>query len=79
MWLLVVYLFWRAEDLRLAPWTGVAFGLALATKHNAFFLPLVLTPSECSRPGAARARRAGGCWSGWGRPPWPSSPIWVWS
>lgn len=45
MWLLVVYLFWRAqEDLRLAPWTGLAFGLALATKHNAFFLPLVLTP-----------------------------------
>src|SRR5262245_50138251 len=45
MWLLVVYLFWRAEeDLRFAPWTGVAFGLALATKHNAFFLPLVLTP-----------------------------------
>ena len=45
MWLLVVYLFWRAEeDLRFAPWTGVAFGLALATKHNAFFLPVVLTP-----------------------------------
>jgi len=45
MWLLVVYLFWRAEeDLRLAPWTGLAFGLALATKHNAFFLPVVLTP-----------------------------------
>jgi 4-amino-4-deoxy-L-arabinose transferase-like glycosyltransferase len=45
MWLLVVYLFWRAEeDLRLAPWAGVAFGLALATKHNAFFLPVVLTP-----------------------------------
>ena len=45
MWLLVVYLFWRAEeDLRFAPWTGVAFGLALATKHNAFFLPVVLMP-----------------------------------
>jgi hypothetical protein len=45
IWLLVVYLFWRAEeDVRLAPWTGLAFGLALATKHNAFFLPLVLTP-----------------------------------
>ena len=45
MWLLVVYLFWRAEeDLRFAPWTGVAFGLALASKHNAFFLPVVLTP-----------------------------------
>jgi hypothetical protein len=45
MWLLVVYLFWRAEeDLRLAPWTGLALGLAMATKHNAFFLPVVLTP-----------------------------------
>jgi|KBSMisStandDraft_5_1062788.scaffolds.fasta_scaffold00736_10 hypothetical protein len=45
MWLLVVYLFWRAEeDVRFAPWTGLAFGLALATKHNAFFLPVVLTP-----------------------------------
>jgi len=45
MWLLVVYLFWRAEeDVRFAPWTGVAFGLALATKHNSFFLPVVLTP-----------------------------------
>jgi len=45
MWLLVVYLFWRAEeDVRFAPWTGLAFGLALATKHNAFFLPLVLIP-----------------------------------
>ena len=45
MWLLVVYLFWRAqEDLRFAPWTGLAFGLALATKHNAFFLPVVLAP-----------------------------------
>jgi hypothetical protein len=45
MWLLVAYLFWRAEeDLRFALWTGVAFGLALATKHNSFFLPLVLTP-----------------------------------
>jgi 4-amino-4-deoxy-L-arabinose transferase-like glycosyltransferase len=45
MWLLVVYGFWRAqEDVRFAPWTGLAFGLALATKHNAFFLPLVLAP-----------------------------------
>ena len=55
MWLLVVYLFWRAEeDLRLAPWTGVAFGLALATKHNAFFLPLVLTPLRSARGLAQR-------------------------
>src|SRR5262249_44026784 len=56
MWLLVVYLFWRAEeDVRFAPWTGLAFGLALATKHNAFFLPLVLMPF-----GVLAAWRAGG-------------------
>lgn len=55
MWLLVVYLFWRAqEELRFAPWTGLAFGLALATKHNAFFLPLVLAPF-----GVAAAYRVG--------------------
>jgi len=56
MWLGVVYLFWRAEeDLRLAPWTGLAFGLALATKHNAFFLPVVLAPF-----GVLATWRAGG-------------------
>jgi len=45
MWLLVVYTFWRAMESRL--WgvlCGVAFGLALCTKHNALFLPFVLTP-----------------------------------
>jgi 4-amino-4-deoxy-L-arabinose transferase-like glycosyltransferase len=44
-WLLTVYAFWRAQH---RPgwwlWTGVAFGLGLATKHNTFFLPLVLAP-----------------------------------
>jgi 4-amino-4-deoxy-L-arabinose transferase-like glycosyltransferase len=45
MWLLVVYCFWRAlEDVRWGVWCGVAFGLAIATKHNALFLPFVLTP-----------------------------------
>ncbi|AKQ64381.1 membrane protein [Myxococcus hansupus] len=45
MWLLVVYCFWRAlEDTRWGLWCGVAFGLTLATKHNALFLPFVLTP-----------------------------------
>lgn len=44
-WLLTVYTFWRAETgRRYWLWCGVAFGLALATKHNAFFLPLVLVP-----------------------------------
>lgn len=44
-WLLTVYAFWRAQE---RPWAwlgcGIAFGLALATKHNAFFLPVVLAP-----------------------------------
>ncbi|MCE9667546.1 glycosyltransferase family 39 protein [Myxococcus stipitatus] len=45
LWLLVVYGFWRAlEDVKWGVWCGVAFGLALATKHNALFLPFVLTP-----------------------------------
>ncbi|XXF76476.1 glycosyltransferase family 39 protein [Myxococcaceae bacterium GXIMD 01537] len=45
MWLLVVYCFWRAlEDARWGLACGVAFGLALATKHNALFLPFILTP-----------------------------------
>lgn len=44
-WVLTVYAFWRAQE-RPRWWIGcgVAFGLALATKHNAFFLPLVLAP-----------------------------------
>ncbi|SET25246.1 ArnT family glycosyltransferase [Stigmatella erecta] len=45
MWLLVVYAFWRAlEDVRWGFWSGLIFGLALATKHNALFLPFVLAP-----------------------------------
>jgi 4-amino-4-deoxy-L-arabinose transferase-like glycosyltransferase len=45
MWLLVVYTFWRAmESWRWGLLCGVAFGLALCTKHNALFLPFVLTP-----------------------------------
>jgi Dolichyl-phosphate-mannose-protein mannosyltransferase len=45
MWLWVVYLFWRAQQsTRAGLLCGVAFGLALATKHNALFLPFVLVP-----------------------------------
>lgn len=67
MWLLVVYCFWRAlEDARWGVGCGVAFGLALATKHNALFLPFILSPfalwrawgtshdSEAARAGVAR-------------------------
>jgi hypothetical protein len=44
-WLLVVFCFVEAlERPRWWLWTGIAFGLALATKHNAFFIPLTLIP-----------------------------------
>ncbi|MCK5800828.1 MAG: glycosyltransferase family 39 protein, partial [Deltaproteobacteria bacterium] len=43
MWLLVVYAYYRALDR--ARWgllAGLIFGLALATKHNAWFIPALL-------------------------------------
>lgn len=53
-WLLTVYAFWRAQE---RPWywlhCGLAFGLALATKHNALFLPFVLAPFAAWRAYAA--------------------------
>lgn len=50
MWLLVVYCFWRAlEEPRWWIWTGLAFGAALGTKHNAYFIPLVLIPFSLVR------------------------------
>jgi hypothetical protein len=43
LWVIVVYAYWRAlSDRRWAWRAGVLFGLALATKHNAFFIPFVL-------------------------------------
>ncbi|MCA9671493.1 MAG: glycosyltransferase family 39 protein [Myxococcales bacterium] len=45
MWLLVCYGYFRSlsgEKKRWAIYTGVFFGLALATKHNAWFLPPLL-------------------------------------
>lgn len=44
MWFLTAYCYLRAESgggWRWAIWTGVAWGLALSTKHNAYFLPVV--------------------------------------
>lgn len=49
-WLVVVYLFWRAmTDRRMWLWCGVAFGLAVAVKHNAWFLPFALAPFALAR------------------------------
>lgn len=42
-WLLAIYCYWRSlGEPRFAVRTGLAFGLALATKHNGFFLPVVM-------------------------------------
>jgi hypothetical protein len=46
-WIVCVYVHWRALDRRTLGWAlaaGVAFGLALETKHNGWFLPAVLAP-----------------------------------
>jgi len=43
MWLLTVYAYFRSlEKARWAVLAGVCFGLALATKHNAWFIPALL-------------------------------------
>jgi 4-amino-4-deoxy-L-arabinose transferase-like glycosyltransferase len=50
LWLWVVYAFWRAEtDGHWWLWTGLLFGAAVATKHNALFLPPVLFPFVVAR------------------------------
>ncbi|MGO9832158.1 MAG: ArnT family glycosyltransferase [Myxococcaceae bacterium] len=50
LWLLVVYAFWRAEtDGWWWLWTALLWGAALATKHNALFLPPVLLPFVIAR------------------------------
>jgi hypothetical protein len=45
LWIATLYAYWRGLDSR--RWriiSGVMFGLALATKHNAILLPLVVLP-----------------------------------
>jgi Dolichyl-phosphate-mannose-protein mannosyltransferase len=43
LWVAVVYAYWRSLDEPRWAWrAGLFFGFALATKHNAFFLPFVL-------------------------------------
>jgi hypothetical protein len=43
MLMLVTYCYWRSlSDSRWAIWTGIAYGLALETKHNAWILPIIL-------------------------------------
>lgn len=42
-WVICLYFWWRSlDEARFAKWCGLAFGLALSTKHNGFFLPFVM-------------------------------------
>ncbi len=43
LWFATIYAYWKCLDGRSWPWqAGVLFGLALATKHNAFLLPFAI-------------------------------------
>jgi 4-amino-4-deoxy-L-arabinose transferase-like glycosyltransferase len=47
MWILCVYVHWRAQERRGIGWAlaaGIVFGLTLETKHNAWMLPAALVP-----------------------------------
>ena len=61
MWTRCIYVYWRAQVERrvaLGDRAGVVYGLALATKHNAWFLPAVDRPARAVRQrGRALMRR----------------------
>jgi hypothetical protein len=45
LWVATVYAYWRSlYDSKWAWRAGLFLGLALATKHNAFFIPVILVP-----------------------------------
>ncbi len=47
IWILCIYVHWRAQEKRSLGWaiaTGIVYGLALETKHNAWILPGALVP-----------------------------------
>jgi len=58
-WLLVIYAYWRAQsERRWWLYTGVCFGLAIATKHNGLFLPFVVAPFALYRAWTATRENA---------------------
>lgn len=64
MWIVCVYVHWRAQERRHIGWViaaGVVFGLALETKHNAWMLPAALVPHALfvHRRAILRGLRAG--------------------
>lgn len=71
LWVIVVYAWWRSlDDPKKWGWrTGVLFGLALATKHNAFFLPFILIAHWIwAHRGTLRRRKL---------PPLPHALLWM--
>jgi hypothetical protein len=47
MWILCIYVHWRAQETRSLGWAiaaGLVYGLTLETKHNAWMLPAALVP-----------------------------------
>jgi dolichyl-phosphate-mannose-protein mannosyltransferase len=67
MWLLCVYVHWRAQDRGGILWAiaaGIVFGLALETKLQAWFLPAVVVPHALfvHRRALLRGLRAGRLW-----------------
>jgi hypothetical protein len=64
MWILCIYVHWRAQERRTIGWAiaaGIVFGLTLETKHNAWVLPLVFVPHALfvHRHAVLRGLRAG--------------------
>jgi 4-amino-4-deoxy-L-arabinose transferase-like glycosyltransferase len=70
LWVIVVYAWWRSLDDPKWAWkTGVLFGLALATKLNAFFLPFPLVAHYLwIHRGMLRRRKV---------PPIPRALVWM--
>jgi 4-amino-4-deoxy-L-arabinose transferase-like glycosyltransferase len=65
--LAVVYAYWRGlTSVRWSLLTGIVFGLALATKHNAFFVPAILGAHALLRGGERSEGRG---------PPGPPAPL----
>lgn len=75
MWFLTVYAYWKSwEHKGWAVITGICFGLALATKLNAFFIPIVLVLhwlwATWREWGVGRDAHTGTWVVSWPRMPW---------
>ncbi|KPK11164.1 MAG: hypothetical protein AMJ62_16445 [Myxococcales bacterium SG8_38] len=86
--MLTAYAYWRSlADRRWAPLAGVAFGLALATKHNSWMLPGILLVHfawvRVIQARAGRRERASIAWLPWMLAVGPMILIgtwpWVWN